>query len=140
MGFASGWHEVTKNEVADAMVEIAALDYVQNFKIPSIAESYKVLIVIGYDEEGNPIFLTDTYDSTGSEEESEELDGLDEIKDIKTDEGVLVEYEEGMLLDGLDYSLMTMRQVTYSASCHISRPVEVDPDVEGDTSEEGGAQ
>jgi hypothetical protein len=116
----SGWHDVTKNEVADTMVEIGHLDYVTNFNIPSIAEEYKTLIVIGIDEEGNYIYLTNE-DYEGGEPEVEYDEDGNEIEKLPSDP---VEYEYGMALpEGLvDYQLVNLRQVTYSASCHISIP------------------
>jgi hypothetical protein len=142
----SGWHDVTKNEVADTMVSISHLDYVTDFTIPSIVEEYKTLICLGYDDEGNPIFLTDTYENREEEEQPDSINP-EEITEIKTDEGVLVEYEDGMdLPEGIEeYTLITLRQTTYSAHCHIHRPADVDqevavPEAPGTVTEEAPAE
>lgn len=49
----SGWHDTTKNEVADVMNNVAALPYVSNFKILTISEEYMYLIVVGINPDGS---------------------------------------------------------------------------------------
>ena len=133
---ASGWNLTTKNEVADVLVQIGRLDYVSNFTIPDITEEYRTLFLIGYDEEGNAVYLR------------EEEDGV---------LGDYVEYEEGeeYPAEYMQYDLVTLTQTTYSVGCHISRPVEeeteeteeqlplFDPSAAApaaDTTTEGGAE
>jgi type IV pilus assembly protein PilM len=156
----SGWHDPTKNEVADTMVSISGLDYTTNFSIPSIVETYKTLIWLCdengeplVDEEGNPVYLTDTF-SAAEDKKIYDLSDLEEEEEseIKTEDGVLVEYEEGMTMPaGVEnYKLVTLRQTTYSASCTIIRPADpvedeaVTPGGPGSASAEapaeGGAQ
>ncbi len=129
----SGWNLTTKNEVADVLVQIGRLDYVSNFTIPDITEEYKTLFLIGYDAEGNAVYLR--------EEENGVL-------------GDYIEYEEGeeYPAEYMQYDLITLTQTTYTVGCHISRPVEeeteeteellplFDPSAAGATVTEGGTE
>ena len=147
--FESGWHTTVKNEVADVMLKVGGLDYVTNFRIPAIEDTWRYVIVIGYDEEtGEPIYLTKNYDPNAEEEEGEEEEEEIETIDLEDLEGVeeeripeepveYVEYKVGMVLpDGItEISLERQRQVTYVGTCHIGRPVGVDT-----VETEGGAQ
>lgn len=115
----SGWHTTTKNEVADVIFTIGNLDYVSNFDLPGFNEEYRTLFVIDRDDDGNPIFLR---------EETE-----------NGEPGEYIEYVEGTEYppEYLQYETMSFIQTTYNVSCHISKPVVVEPDA---ADAEGGEQ
>lgn len=150
----SGWHTTTKNEVADVLLQIGGLDYVYDFKIPSIEDQWRYIMIIGYDEDGNPIYWTQDYTGKEDEEDEEEeaekdevgaedLEGVDEER-IPQFPQEFVEYEVGMeVLDGIEsIELVLQRQVVYEATCHIGRPVVVATEEEApaETSEDGSAE
>ncbi|MCR5251213.1 MAG: pilus assembly protein PilM [Lachnospiraceae bacterium] len=128
----SGWHETAKNEVADVLLKIGSLDYVRNFKISAVDDLWRYIMIIGYDEDGNPIYWTEDYVPEGEGEEDEEEEEPVELIDAEDLEDVdetripdfpkeYVEYEVGMvILDGIEMIQTVMqRQVVYEASCHI---------------------
>ncbi len=120
----SGWHTTTKNEIADVIFKIGNLDYVSDFDLPGFNEIYRTLFVIGFDEEGNPVFLR---------EETNE-DGV---------LGEYIEYVEGEEYppEYLEYDTMTFVQTTYNVSCRISNPVPEAPEEDADAeATEGGEQ
>ena len=131
----SGWHETTKNEVADVLLNVAALDYVSNFKIPAIEDTWRIIMIIDYDEDGNPIYWTKDYVAKEDEEE-EEGEGEEEQADLIDGEDLenpkrepippveYVEYETGLVLpdDVKEIEQVLQRQVTYTAQCHIGPP------------------
>ncbi len=131
----SGWHDVTKNEIADVIVSLGNLEYVTNLTIPSFQESYRVVLVVEYDAEGNPVFLHEEPDEEG-------VPG--EIIEFETDEEIPEEYAQ--------YEAIIQIQAEYDFSCHIGHPEveetedeEMLPTVSQATSEattttEGGAQ
>lgn len=102
----SGWHEITKNEVADVMVQVGGLDYVQDFRNAGFSEEYMILFVTGHDEAGNPEYLR---------EEPEEDGTL----------GEFIQYEEGeeYPAEYANYELVKLIQTTYEVTCHISNPI-----------------
>ncbi|MBR3308026.1 MAG: pilus assembly protein PilM [Lachnospiraceae bacterium] len=126
----SGWHEETKNEVADVFVEIGRLPYVSNFVIPSFTEEYRTLIIIGEDEEGNPIYYSrqeERVDPESGEHYTVDLEPIEWSDDISLPEEVI---EEG-------FKFEQQKQTTYSVSCHIGfDPVPAEPEEEN---AEGGA-
>ncbi len=132
----SGWHDTTKNEVADVLLKIGNLDYVSNFKIPAIEDMWRYIMIIGYDEEtGEPIYWTKDYtpDEEEDEEEEEErtdlidADDLEDVDEERIPEPPMEfkEYEVGMTIDeGITaIELVLQRQVIYEATCHIGKPV-----------------
>jgi hypothetical protein len=135
----SGWHDTTKNEVADVLLNIAALDYVSDFKIPAIEDAWRIIMIIDHDEDGNPIYWTKDYVAKGEEEEEEgEGEGEGEEDQLETIDGEdlenpkrepvppveYVEYETGLVLpEGIkEIEQVLQRQVTYTAKCHIGPP------------------
>ena len=103
----SGWHDATKNEIADVIVTIGGLDYVSNLEIPSFEESYRIVFVTEYDEDGNPVLLRE-------EPEEGQLEG----------ELVTVEDESEITEEYLQYEIITQIQTEYEFSCHIGYPEE----------------
>ncbi|MBR5421333.1 MAG: pilus assembly protein PilM [Lachnospiraceae bacterium] len=161
----SGLHESAKNEVADVLMNLRNLDYVTNFYIPSIEDAWHTYLIVGYDENDEPIYLTEDFDpelyAQDDEEEEEEEDDKkkdkekDEEEELdeeieamlfwdprreKAEQSTLVEYENGMNLpEGVVIVAQELRrQVKYTASCHIGPP----PVPEAQTTEttEGGVQ
>ncbi len=132
----SGWHETTKNEVADVLLNIAALDYVSDFKIPAIEDTWRIIMIIDHDEDGNPIYWTKDYVSKEEEEEEGEGEGEEDQNELIDGEDLedperepippveYVEYETGLVLpDGIkEIEQVLQRQVTYTAECHIGPP------------------
>ncbi|MBR3515785.1 MAG: pilus assembly protein PilM [Lachnospiraceae bacterium] len=120
----SGWHDETKNEVADVMVEIGRLDYVRNFVIPSFSEEYRTMIILGYDEEGEPVYYYQQEERVDPETGEHYLVNLDPIL-----------YEDGMELPEEvvenGYDLELQKQTTYSVSCHIGYLPEPETEAEG---------
>ncbi len=120
----SGWHQTTKNEIADVIFTIGNLDYVSEFEVPGFQEKYRTLFVIGVDDEGNPEFLR---------EETNKEDELGEYIEYKEGEEYPPEY--------LEYERMVFVQTTYNVSCHISNPVPEAPEENTDVEDaEGGEQ
>lgn len=117
----TGWRTTTKNEVADVLVNVGTLPYVDNFLIPDITEEYKVLLgidadgdgALDVDAEGNVIYLVEE-DENGKEVE--------------------VIYDEDAAAEGLYDGLVpfTLVQTTYSVSCHICNPNAVQYDAAND--------
>ena len=101
----SGWHDVTKNEVADVMVTIGGLDYVQDFVIAGFDEEYLFLFLIDYDVNGDPIFLREDPDADGT---------LGDYIEYDENEEYPAEYD--------NYTVVKLIQTTYDVTCHISRP------------------
>lgn len=129
---ASGWHDVTKNEVADVMVTIGGLDYVQDFLIAGFEEEYMLLFVTGYDFNGDPVYLREDPKEDGT---------LGDYIEYEEDEEYPAEYD--------NYTVVKLIQTTYDVTCHISKPrpaEETAPEgdaatPEGDTTvTEGGEQ
>lgn len=111
----SGWHEVTKNEVADVIVELNKLPYLTSFNLPSISEAYRTLYVVEADEDGNPVEFLMEKDNEGND-----------VLVIAGDNDP-EEYAE-------KYDTYLQIQTSYSLTFHIAEPV-----VETETTEEGGA-
>ena len=103
----SGWHVTTKNEIADVIYEIGNLEYMTRFDLPGFKEEYQTLFVIGYDEEGEAVYLREPTDENGKI-------------------GDYIVYEEGKEYPAeyMEYERVTLVQTTYDVSCHISLPVE----------------
>ena len=101
----SGWHDATKNEIADVIVTIGGLDYVNNLQIPSFQESYRVVLIAEYNEAGEPVFLT---------EEPEEGQTEGELITYDTHTDIPEEY--------MEYDWVTQIQTEYDFSCHIGYP------------------
>ena len=129
----SGWHDTAKNEVADVLLQLSKLDYVSNLYIPSIEDQWRYIIIIGYDEEGNPIYLKENYTPEDEEDDTigdgelrtehitaEDLDD-DEEKEMPEEPSEYVLYETGMVLqEGItEIEPVLQRQVVYTATCHI---------------------
>ena len=128
---SSGWHETAKNEIADVLLQIGTLDYVRNFKIAAVEDKVRYIMIIGYDEDGNPIYWTTDYVPEDEEEEEEDatemidaddldMEDMDETR-IPESPKEFKEYEVGMVIEqGIDMIQVIMqRQVTYEATCHI---------------------
>lgn len=60
---STGWHEKTKNEVADLMVEMQKLNYVSNFNVEEIEEEQRYLYVVGINEDGEIEYLMEESDN-----------------------------------------------------------------------------
>ena len=113
----SGWHVMTKNEIADVIYEIGNLEYMMEFDIPGFSEEYKTLFLIGYDEEGEAVYLREPTEEDGKL-------------------GDYIEYEEGKEYpeEYMEYERVTLVQSTYNIDCHIGLPVE---ETEEATAEDG---
>lgn len=122
----SGWHDVTKNEIADVMVSVGKLSYVSNFKIPDFSEDYVNVYITETDENGNPTYLREEND-----------DGT---------EGDFVTYETGTEVPAeyKNYEIVTLVKTSYSVACHIATPVVEEADeaetTDAEEVEEGGAE
>ncbi|MBP3470516.1 MAG: pilus assembly protein PilM [Lachnospiraceae bacterium] len=119
----SGWHVTTKNEIADVIYEIGNLEYMTRFDLPGFKEEYQTLFVIGYDEEGEAVYLREPTDENGKI-------------------GDYIVYEEGKEYPAeyMEYERVTLVQTTYDVSCHISLPVEeTEEETEETTAEDGTA-
>lgn len=115
----TGWREAVKNEVADILVTLNNIDYIQNVSIESFAEEYKVVFITGYDETtGEAIFLR---------EEPEEGQTEGELISVESDSEIPEEYAE--------YEYTTLVKTKYDIAFHISEPVVIE-----ETDEEGGEE
>lgn len=107
----SGWHTITKNELADVMNTLRAYDYISGFFIAENQEEYMKIFVVEADEE------------------TEELGDYVYLLGEPTDEwpfGAPVKYEEDAEYpeEYEDYVVQTFVRNSYTITCHISRPVE----------------
>lgn len=71
----TGWHDVTKNEIADVIVKVKEYEYALDYTIESFKEEYRYLIVDSY-ENGEPVFRREA-DANGEEGEYIEVDPYD---------------------------------------------------------------
>jgi type IV pilus assembly protein PilM len=166
MTVLTGWDDPTKNQIADIMINVAALDYVTNFKVPSFQEEYKYFVMYE-NEDGELVYLheNDFIDEADADDEEVMLDG-DQTEDEALAQlleminaGPEVEFttplnyqevEETIPMDIAAYKLELRRQATYTLTCHIGydHPEEEAPAEEADTeetseetsTEEGGAE
>ena len=135
MEITTGWHDKTKNEVADVMVQLKRLDYLSDLRVDSVDETYKSFIIVGMDDDGELLFAT-----------KERREGAP----ATTDEGTPVEYVDPEKMNQNEKDLygempvITKVQSKYELTCHIGFPEE--PEVEeteesgeAAASEEGGA-
>lgn len=103
----SGYHETTKNEIADVILTIGSLDIVSDFYIGGFAEEY-VVALIDYDEEGNSFYVKSEDDlESGVPGELVTFSSVDDIPE-----------------ELADFDTVTLVQTTYSVSLHVAEPVE----------------
>lgn len=116
----SGWHDVTKNEIADVIVNLKDNKYVKSYAINSFAESYRYLLVESYDENGDPVFL---------EKQAEDSKDPEEKTLVTVDPYDLEE-------EYTKYEIYKQIQTTYTVGVELAAPV-VEETQDG---EEGGAE
>lgn len=102
----SGWHEFTKNEVADVIVNVANIDIVSDFKIEEISEEYKYFIIESINEDGSYSFVVDPDSDTGEYLEYDE-----------EDEEMVERFKGSIIFQAI--------QTTYEVTCHIGDPNKV---------------
>jgi hypothetical protein len=124
MEVETGWHDYNKNEVADIIVQLGGLEYLRDLRIESVDESYKYLVLVGLDEDGNYEFATKPQEKEGDPIEFVEADKMDENeKDAYKDMPVITKVKSN-----------------YELKCHIGYPEEEEEEEEeAAASEEGGA-
>ena len=117
----TGWREAVKNEVADVIVTLSDVDYVQGLYVSGFAESYRLVFITGYNEEtGEAEYLREEA-AEGQNEEDAEFIYVDPDSEIPEELA--------------DYETVTLIQTTYDVSCHIAEPIVVE-----ETEEEGGEE
>ena len=103
----SGWHDVTKNEVADVIVKVKNYKYALSYTINSFEEEYRYLVIDKY-EEGEPVFLREQGEN-GKEGELITVDPYDENSEY------------------LDKELYAQIQVKYTLITELGEPVVEEP-------------
>ena len=122
----TGWREAVKNEVADVLVTLSALDYVHGLSIDSFAEDYAVVFITGYDEEsGEPIYLREEAEEGHPEDSGEYVQ-------VGPDDEIPEEY--------LEFEYTTLVKTEYDITFHISEPVAIEETEDAESTEEGGEE
>lgn len=106
----SGWHDVTKNEVADVIVKVKNYEYALSYTIESFEEEYRYLVVESY-QDGEPVFLREP-DENGKEGELITVDPYDASSEY------------------LDRELYAQIQTKYTLVTELGEPVVEEPAAE----------
>lgn len=103
----TGWHDVTKNEIADVIVKVKDYKYALSYKIEAFSEEYRYLVVESY-EDGEPVFKREA-GIDGKEGEYIEVDPYDPNSEY------------------LDAELYGQIQATYTLITELGEPVVEEP-------------
>lgn len=138
----SGWHPTTKNEVADVIVTMKNLDYLDNLEIPDISEEYTIRFVLT-DENGDPVinddgeyeYLRTQSDEPGVKGDYFEVADNDELRKLEEDianGGGELEVPTDQFLTSIPSVLV---RTTYTFTAHIGYNESVEEAVKNDSAE-----
>ena len=116
----TGWHDWTKNEVADVICEIGNLDYVQELVAPEVTEEWINVFIVGADDDGKAVYARE------------------EVTDEEAEKGIEGDYVKYKLGDDIpdEYKgceIATLVKSTYDVTVKLRNP---EPEVE-ETEEDG---
>ncbi len=122
----ANYHITVKNEIADVMEKVAALDYVSDFYIASEAEEKSDYVVVRNLETAEEVFLTNY---TGKEEELvNDMEWDTEFAPLMMEPAIMVTQEDyladpTLVPEGYEYVRSDMyRKATYAATFKLAFP------------------
>ena len=137
----SGWHPTTKNEVADVIVTMNNLDYLDNLQIPSISEEYTMRFYVPdefgnapLDENGDIDYLRVESDEPGVKGDYFEVDDRSELEDLikQAENGEQLDIPTDLFLSAMPAVLV---RTTYNFTAHIGYSDSIEEAVANDSSD-----